>query len=423
MITHNGENGWIMAPYWNRCFDVQAVRKDFPILHRKVNGKTLIWLDNGATTQKPKQVMLSLQNYYQNYNSNIHRGAHTLAKYATKAYEEVREKVAAFIGASSPEEIIFTRGTTEAINLIAESYGNMHIHKGDEILLSRMEHHSNIVPWQKLQQEKGAVIKVIPMNEHGEILLKEYKRLLSSRTKIVGITHVSNVLGTINPVESMIQLAHTYGACVVIDGAQSIPHLPINVKNMDADFYVFSGHKMYAPTGIGALYGKKELLQRMPPWQRGGGMIDQVSFDHTTYNQLPYKFEAGTGNIADAIALGAAIDYLSAIGMERVFEHERELTAYAMECLSQVPHIRMIGTAPDKISVLSFVMDGITPERIGQYMDYEGIAVRAGHHCAQPVHDDFGLMSSVRASLGIYNTREEVDCLANTVLRLAKLYH
>lgn len=423
MITHNGEQSWTMAPYWNNCFDVHTVRKDFPILHRRVNGKSLIWLDNGATTQKPNQVINSLNHYYSNYNSNIHRGAHTLAKYATKAYEEAREKVKEFIGASLSEEIIFTRGTTEAINLIAESYGKMSIQEGDEILLTRMEHHSNIVPWQKLQQEKGAVIKVIPINDNGEILLEEYQEQLSSRTKIVGITHVSNVLGTVNPVECMIKLAHSYGACVVIDGAQSIPHLPINVRAMDADFYVFSGHKMYAPTGIGALYGKKALLDRMPPWQRGGGMINQVSFDHTTYNPTPYKFEAGTGNIADAIALGAAIDYLSGIGMERVEEHERELTMYAMERLAQIPGIRMIGTAKNKISVLSFVIDGSSPESIGKYLDYEGIAVRAGHHCAQPVLNKFGLASSVRASLGIYNTREEVDALANAILKIAKMYH
>lgn len=423
MITHNGEPGWTMAPYWNRCFDIQAVRKDFPILHRKVNGKSLIWLDNGATTQKPNQVINSLNQYYSNYNSNIHRGAHTLAKYATKAYEEAREKVKRFIGASLSEEIIFTRGTTEAINLIAESYGIMNLQEGDEILLTIMEHHSNIVPWQKLQQEKGAIIKVVPINERGEILLEEYKKQLSSRTKIVGIAHVSNVLGTVNPVECMIKLAHSYGACVVVDGAQSVPHIPINVTGMDADFYVFSGHKMYAPTGIGVLYGKKVLLEQMLPWQRGGGMIENVSFDHTTYNHLPYKFEAGTGNIGDAIALGAAIDYVRGIGMEMVEEHERELTGYAMERLTQIPGVRMIGTAPDKISVLSFVIDGIAPERVGQYLDQEGIAVRAGHHCAQPVLAAYGIESSVRASLGIYNTREEVDCLANAVLKLATLYH
>jgi cysteine desulfurase/selenocysteine lyase len=388
-----------------------------------VNGKSLVWLDNGATTQKPNDVIQSLNQYYNNYNSNIHRGAHTLAKCATKAYEGARDKVRDFIGAASSDEIIFTRGTTEAINLIAESYGKMNIQEGDEILLTVMEHHSNIVPWQKLQQEKGAVIKVIPINECGEVILEDYKKLLSSRTKLVGITHVSNVLGTINPVECMIKMAHLYNACVVIDGAQSIPHVPINVCEMDADFFVFSGHKMYAPTGIGVLYGKKALLERMPPWQRGGGMIDQVSFDHTTYHQPPYKFEAGTGNIGDAIALGAAIDYLRGIGMEKVEDHERELTMYAMERLSEIPYLHLIGTSPNKISVLSFVIDGISPDSVGQYLDREGIAVRAGHHCAQPVLSQYGLSSSVRASLGIYNMREEVGILANAILKLVMMYH
>jgi cysteine desulfurase / selenocysteine lyase len=421
MIIHNGS--CMMAPYWNRSFDVQSIRKDFPILHRKVNGKSLIWLDNGATTQKPAEVIDTLEQYYHNYNSNIHRGAHTLAKCATTAYEGAREKVREFIGAASADEIIFTRGTTEGINLIAESYGQMNIHKGDEILLTVMEHHSNIVPWQKLQQEKGVIIKVIPINDNGEILIEEYQRLLSPRTKFVGITHVSNVLGTINPVECMISLAHHYGACVVIDGAQSVPHLPVNVRELDADFFVFSGHKMYAPTGIGVVYGKKALLDLMPPWQRGGGMIRDVSFEHTTYNQPPYKFEAGTGNIADAIALGAAVEYIQRVGMENVQEHEEQLTQYAMDRLSEIPYLRLIGTAPNKISVFSFLINGVSPERVGQYLDQEGIAVRAGHHCAQPVLKHFGLASSVRASLGIYNTMEEVDCLANAVLRIAKMYH
>lgn len=412
-----------IAPYWNRSFDVHSIRKDFPILHRKVNGNSLIWLDNGATTQKPLEVINTLNQYYSQYNSNIHRGAHTLANYATKAYEGAREKVRDFIGAALAEEIIFTRGTTEAINLIAESYGQMNIHEGDEILLSMMEHHSNIVPWQKLEQEKGAIIKVIPISEGGEVLLDEYQKLLSPRTKIVGITHVSNVLGTINPVETMVKMAHSHGACVVIDGAQSIPHLPIDVKELDADFYVFSGHKMYGPTGIGVLYGKKALLDLMPPWQRGGGMINNVSFSHTTYNHLPYKFEAGTGNIADAIALGAAIDYLKKIGMPKIEEHERELTLYAMGRLKQIPNLHLIGTVPNKISVLSFIIDGTSPENVGQYLDREGIAVRAGHHCAQPVLSRFGLTSAVRASLGVYNTREEVDCLANAILKIAKLYN
>ena len=411
------------VPHWNRGFEVQSIRKDFPILHRRVNGNTLIWLDNGATTQKPQEVINSLSRYYSQYNSNIHRGAHTLADEATKAYEAARDKVRDFIGAASSEEIIFTRGTTEGINLIAESLGPMIIKEGDEILLTEMEHHANIVPWKKLQQEKGAVIKVIPINDDGEVNLEEYGKLLSPRTKIVGITQVSNVLGTVNPVEAMVRMAHSQGAYTVIDGAQSIPHLPINVKQMDADFYVFSGHKMYGPTGIGILYGKKAILEQMPPWQRGGGMISNVTFSHTTFNHLPYKFEAGTGNIADAIGLGAAVDYLSRIGMENVEAHERQLTRYALERLSQIPHVRLIGTAPDKISVLSFVIRGIKPEGVGERLNREGIAVRAGHHCAQPVLRRFGLDSSVRASLGIYNTGEEVDILANAVFRIAKQYN
>ncbi len=411
------------TPYWNKNFDVHSIRKDFPILHRRVNGNILIWLDNSATTQKPLGVIQALDQYYRQYNSNIHRGAHTLAGYATEAYESARDKVRDFIGAASSEEIIFTRGTTEAINLITETLGPMILQEGDEILLTEMEHHANIVPWQKLQEDRGAIIKVIPINDQGEVRLEEYGRLLSPRTKIVGIAHVSNVLGTVNPVETMVRMAHTQGAFTVIDGAQAVPHMPIDVKQLDADFYVFSGHKMYGPTGIGILYGKRTFLEQMPPWQRGGGMISNVTFTQTTYNHLPYKFEAGTGNIADAIGLGAAVDYLNRLGMEKVEEHERQLTLYAMERLAEIPHVHLIGTAPDKISVLSFIIDGISPEGVGEYLNREGIAVRAGHHCAQPVLRRFGLNSSVRASLGIYNTKEEIDSLANTVLKIAKLYN
>ena len=411
------------TPSWNRSFDVHSIRKDFPILHRRVNGNTLIWLDNSATTQKPLEVIRTLDQYYLEYNSNIHRGAHTLANVATDAYESAREKVRDFIKAAFSEEVIFTRGTTEAINLIAESLGPMILQEGDEILLTEMEHHANIVPWQKLQQDKGAIIKVIPINDRGEVLLEEYERLLSPRTRIVGITQVSNVLGTVNPIEIMVRMAHAYGAFTVIDGAQAVPHMPIDVRQLDADFYVLSGHKMYGPTGIGILYGKRAILEQMPPWQRGGGMISNVTFAHTTYNHLPYKFEAGTGNIADAIGLGAAVDYLNRLGMEKVEEHERQLTAYALKRLSEIPHLHLIGIAQDKISVLSFIVDGVSPEEVGKYLNKEGIAVRAGHHCAQPVLRRFGLDSSVRASLGIYNTREEVDTLANSVLRIAKLYN
>lgn len=408
---------------WKEDAFGQSIRKDFPILHKKVNGKALVWLDNGATTQKPNEVIDSVSRYYSQYNSNIHRGAHTLANQATKAYEGAREKVREFIGAAQPEEIIFTRGTTEAINLVAETYGDMEIHEGDEILVSMMEHHSNIVPWQKLQEEKGAVIKVIPINVDGEILLEEYEKLFTPRTKLVAIAHVSNVLGTVNPLKAMIEMAHRNGAHVLVDGAQSVPHMKVDVKDLDTDFYVFSGHKMYGPTGIGILYGKKALLEQMPPWQRGGGMINSVSFDHTTYHNLPYKFEAGTGNIADAIGLGAAIDYLNRIGMQAITEHEKNLTLYAMDRLSEIPGLHLIGTSPDKISVLSFIMEGITPEKVGQYLNKEGIAVRAGHHCAQPVLNQYGLTSSVRASLGIYNMREEIDYLANELLKLAKYYN
>lgn len=409
--------------YYNPGLDVYSIRKDFPILQRRVNGKPLIWLDNSATTQKPMSVINELNRYYSEYNSNIHRGAHTLAKLATEAYEKARQKVQNFIGASSPEEIIFLRGTTEAINLVAESFGGMSISGGDEILLSVMEHHSNIVPWQKLQQQKGAIIKVIPVNDRGEIILDEYERLLSPRTKIVSITHVSNVLGTVNPIQKIVQMAHRHGACVLVDGAQSIPHVGVDVAELDADFYAFSGHKVYGPTGIGVLYGKRALLEKMPPWQRGGGMIQNVTFDQTTYNSLPYKFEAGTGNIADAVGLGAAIDYLKNIGMDMVKRHEKELTVYAMEKLYQIPGVHLIGTAPNKISVISFVIDRVSPENAAKLLNLDGIAVRSGHHCAQPVLRRFGLNSSIRASLGIYNSREDIDCLVDSVLKISKYYN
>lgn len=409
--------------YYNPGLDVHSIRKDFPILQRRVNGKPLVWLDNSATTQKPLSVINELNRYYSEYNSNIHRGAHTLAKLATEAYEKARNKVQNFIGASCSEEIIFLRGTTEAINLVAESFGGMCINAGDEILLSVAEHHSNIVPWQKLQQQKGAVIKVIPVNDRGEIILDEYERLLSPRTKIVAITHVSNVLGTVNPIQRMVEMAHRQGVCVLVDGAQSVPHVGVDVTELDADFYAFSGHKVYGPTGIGVLYGKKALLEKMPPWQRGGGMIQNVTFDQTTYNSLPYKFEAGTGNIADAVGLGAAIDYLKNIGMDMVEHHEKELTVYAMEKLYQIPGVHLIGTAPDKISVISFIIDRVSPENAAKLLNMDGIAVRSGHHCAQPVLRRFGLNSSIRASLGIYNSREDINCLVDSVLKISKYYN
>jgi len=408
------------VPGYKSGLDVYSIRKDFPILQRRINGRPLVWLDNAATTQKPLCVMNALNRYYSEYNSNIHRGAHTLAKLATNAYESARDKVRGFIGASSTDEIIFVRGTTEAVNLVAESFGGMTVNEGDEIILTMMEHHSNIVPWQKLQQEKGAVIKVVPINDCGEIIMGEYEKLLTPRTRIVSVAHVSNVLGTINSVKLMIEMAHKHGAHVVVDGAQSVPHVKVDVSELDADFYAFSGHKVYGPTGIGVLYGKKALLEAMPPWQRGGGMIRDVSFSDTIYNSVPYKFEAGTGNIADAIGLGSAIDYIQKIGIENVERHEKELTVYAMERLCQVPGVHIIGTALNKISVISFIIDRVPPDKAAQILNQDGIAVRSGHHCAQPVLRRYGLCSSVRASLGIYNTREEVDCLVNSVLKIAK---
>lgn len=434
---NSGDNQYYFLPGYKRApftdnmiqseyridMDVYSIRKDFPILHRRINGKPLVWLDNSATTQKPVCVINALNKYYSEYNSNIHRGAHTLAKLATNAYENAREKVRRFIGASSTDEIIFVRGTTEAINLVAESYGGINIKTGDEIILTMMEHHSNIVPWQKLQQIKGAVIKVVPFNDRGEVILDEYEKLLTPRTRIVAISHVSNVLGTVNPVHKMIEMAHKHGACVLIDGAQSVPHTGINVSELDADFFAFSGHKLYGPTGIGVLYGKKSLLEKMPPWQRGGGMIKDVSFNETSYNSIPYKFEAGTGNIADAVGLGAAIDYIEAIGMNNIERHEKELTAYAMEKLYQIPGLHIIGTAPDKTSVISFVIDGISPDSVAQYLNQDGIAVRSGHHCAQPALSRYGLTSSIRASIGLYNTKEEINYLFSSVLKIAKYYN
>lgn len=399
-------------------YDVNAVRKDFPILQKRVNGMPLVWLDNSATTQKPECVIGELGRYYREYNSNVHRGAHTLAKLATEAYEAAREKVKDFLGAASPEEIIFTRGATEAINLVAESFGGLKVGADDEIVLTVMEHHSNIVPWQKLCEEKGAVLKVAPINRRGEIILAEYENLFTPRTKIASISHVSNVLGTINPIEEMIRIAHQNGAYALIDGAQSVPHLGIDVNGLDADFFAFSGHKLYGPTGIGVLYGKKALLEEMPPWQRGGGMIKNVDFDKTSFADLPEKFEAGTGNIADAIGLGAAIDYIRKIGMANIERYEKRLTAYAMEQMQQIPGLHIVGTALDKTSVISFVLENIPPEKVAQLLDKNGIAVRSGHHCAQPVLRNYGLQSSVRASIGLYNTKEEIDYLVDSVLKL-----
>jgi cysteine desulfurase/selenocysteine lyase len=395
--------------------EFSSVRGDFPIFRRKINDNPLIWLDNAATTQKPQSVIDAVATFYSNCNSNVHRGVHTLAVEATEAYESARDKVHRFINAASREEVIFLRGATEAINLVAQSYGRTFTDKGDEILLSTMEHHSNIVPWQLLTESNGAIIREIPINDRGEVILGEYEKLLSRRTRIVAITHLSNVLGTINPIRTMIEMAHFYGAVVLIDGAQAVPRLDINLQELDADFYTFSGHKMYAPTGIGILYGKKALLEEMPPWQGGGSMIDEVNFTKTTYNSLPYKFEAGTGSIAAAVGLGAALDYLQQFGLSRIEEYERILTVYATSVLNKIPGLRLIGTAPSKTGVISFIVDGLSPEQLARNLDREGIAVRAGHHCAQPTMQHYGVTGTVRVSLGIYNNRDEIDFLGEMI--------
>lgn len=396
-----------------------TLRSDFPILKRRVNGHRLVWLDNSATTQKPNCVIEAVGRYYRECNSNVHRGAHQLAAEATEAYEEAREKMRVFFGASSREEIVFVRGTTEAINLVAASWGGQNLHEGDEILLTEMEHHSNIVPWQLIAQNTGAVVKAAPINERGEIVLREYERMFTPRTRIAAITHVSNVLGTVNPVREMADIAHAHGALLLVDGAQSAPHLPIDVKRMGADFFALSGHKMYGPTGIGVLYGRKELMSGMPPYQGGGGMIRNVRFDKTLYMDSPDKFEAGTVNIADAVALGAAADYLRAAGMEKISAHEYELTEYLMNGLSGIPGLKLIGTAPGKMSVVSFILDSMEPEMIAKQLDRRGIAIRAGHHCAQPTLQRYGLKSTARASIGLYNTFDELDLLIDAVRELS----
>lgn len=400
-------------------FDVQALRRDFPILQERVHGRPLVWLDNAATTHKPQAVIDRLSYFYAHENSNIHRAAHELAARATDAYEAARNTVARFLGASSAEEIIFVRGATEAINLVANSWGRRHIGAGDEIIVSHLEHHANIVPWQQLAAERGARLRVIPVDDSGQILLDEYQRLLNARTRLVAITHVSNALGTVVPVHEVVELAHRAGAIALVDGAQSVSHMPIDVQAIGADFFVFSGHKVFGPTGIGVVYGRREVLADSPPWQGGGNMIADVTFEHTRFQDPPTRFEAGTGNIADAVGLGAAIDYLSRIGLPNVARYEHELLAYATQALCPVPGLHLIGTARDKASVLSFVLDGYAPQEIGTALNEDGIAVRAGHHCAQPILRRFGLEATVRASLAFYNTCEEVDALARALHRLA----
>ena len=400
----------------------QRWRTDFPILEMNVHGKPLVYLDNAATTQKPLSVIEAESHYYRNDNANVHRGVHALSQRATDAFEAARVKIQHLVNAASPDEIIFVRGTTEAINLVAQSYGRSRFKAGDEIILSRMEHHSNIVPWQILCQQTGANLRIIPVNGAGELELEAYKRLLGPRTKLVAVTHVSNALGTINPVKFFIECAHAYNVPVLLDGAQAIAHLPVDVQALDCDFYAFSGHKLYGPTGIGALYGKAALLDAMPPYQSGGDMIRSVSFEGTTYNTLPYKFEAGTPNIAGVIGLGAAVDYVTSIGFDTLAAHEQELLAYATQSVADVPGLRIIGTAREKTSILSFMLEGVHPHDIGTILDREGVAIRAGHHCTMPLMERFGVSATARASFALYNTRMEVDKLVAAIHQVNEVF-
>tara|TARA_B100000470_G_C19774948_1_gene384862 strand:- start:327 stop:1580 length:1254 start_codon:yes stop_codon:yes gene_type:complete len=392
-------------------FDAGRVRQDFPILDREVRGRRLAYLDNAATTQKPKVVLDALTRYYTEHNANIHRGVHYLSEAATQAHEAARLTAQRFLNARQTREMIFTRNATEGINLVAQSFGRRHIGKGDEVVITGMEHHSNIVPWQLLCEQTGAVLRVVPIADDGELIWEEFERLVGPRTKLVAAVHLSNSLGTVNPVSRIVELAHQHGAAVLLDGAQAAYHFPVDVQALDCDFYVATGHKLYGPTGIGLLYGKAAHLEEMPPYQGGGDMISSVTFEKTTYNEIPYKFEAGTPHIAGAIGLGAAIKYLTGLGFDQVALHERELLAYATDALQQIPGLKLIGTAPEKASILSFVMEGIHPHDIGTIVDREGVAIRTGHHCTQPVMDRFGIPATARASLAMYNTRNDIDAL------------
>ena len=402
--------------------DVEEIRRDFPILGQQVNGRPLVYLDNAATAQKPQVVIDAIEQYYQGYNSNIHRGVHHLSQRATEAYEKARVKAQRLLNASESREIIFVRSTTEAINLVAQTYGRERLQAGDEVIVSAMEHHSNIVPWQMVCQEKEAKLRVIPINDKGELLLEEYEKLLNDRTRVVAVTHIANALGTINPIERMIERAHRYDAAVLIDGAQGAPHLALDVQALDCEFYAFSGHKFYGPTGVGILYGKGDLLDSLPPYQGGGEMILSVSFEKTTYNVVPHRFEAGTPNIAGGIALGAAIDYVSEIGLENIGDYEDELFRYATEQLSRFSELRIIGTAEKKASIISFVMEGIHAHDVGTILDQEGIAVRTGHHCAQPVMERFQVPATSRASFAFYNTKKEVDALVQGIHKVIEVF-
>jgi cysteine desulfurase/selenocysteine lyase len=401
--------------------DINKIRQDFPILDQSINGKKLVYFDNAATTQKPIQVLDALSDYYRGYNANIHRGIHHLAEKATAGFEETRKSVRAFLNAKSTEEIIFTYGTTDSINLVVGSYGRKFLSAGDEIIISTLEHHSNIVPWQMLCEERGCVLKVIPINNDGELLMEEYEKLLSEKTKFVSVVHVSNALGTINPIKAIIDKAHAVGAKVLIDGAQASSHIDIDVQALDADFYALSAHKLFGPTGMGVLYGKKELLESMPPYRGGGEMIKEVTFEKTTFADLPYKFEAGTPNIADVVAFKYALDYIQAIGKNNIAAHENELLNYATKQLEQIEGLTIVGKAKEKVSVVSFVLDGIHPQDIGIILDQQGIAVRTGHHCTQPLMQRLGILGTARASFSVYNTFEEIDALIAGILKVKKL--
>ena len=417
------ESAGAMSTKLQTAYDVNRIRADFPILQLQVRGKPLVYLDNAATTQKPRSVIEALSRYYSEGNANIHRGVHFLSEHATAAYEAVRAQAAVFLGAADPAEIIFVRGTTEAINLVAQAYGRTTFARGDEIVVTTMEHHSNIVPWQLLCEQTGAVLRVAPIDDQGEVLLEEYAKLLGPRTRLVAVAHVSNALGTINPVREMTTLAKRHGAIVLVDGAQAAAHLKIEVRALGCDFYTLSGHKMFGPTGIGCLWGRRALLEAMPPYQGGGDMIASVSFEKTTFNHLPHKFEAGTPHIAGVIGLGAAMSYLQNVGLEAIGAHEEDLRQYAMERLGSIRGLRFIGTARHKAAVVGFTLEGVHPHDVGTILDQEGVAVRAGHHCAQPLMERFGVPATVRASFALYNTRAEVDALARALHQVQEIFH
>lgn len=405
-----------------RSYNVERIRADFPILHQKVHGHPLVYLDNAATTQKPRQVIDAITRYYERDNANIHRGVHALSQRATDEYEHARRTAQEFLGAEDCREIIFVRSTTEAINLVAQTYGRQNLKPGDEVLITAMEHHSNIVPWQMICEEKQAKLRVAPINEAGELVLEDFERLLTSKTKLVAIAHLSNALGTINPVRRIVEVAHAKNVPVMVDGAQAAPRLPVNVREMGCDFYAFSGHKIYGPTGIGVLYGKLDLLEAMPPYQGGGDMISSVAFERTVYNKVPHKFEAGTPDISGPIGLKAALDYVTRLGIENIERHEGELLQYATKRVSALPGIKLIGTAKNKAGVLSFVMEGVHPHDIGTILDQEGIAIRTGHHCAQPVMERYGIPATARASFALYNTKEEIDALVGGIKKVQEVF-